>query len=185
MTDTKLLKGDCLELMKDLPDKSIDFILTDPPYGTTACKWDYVIPFEPMWKQLNRITKSNGAIVLFGCEPFSSALRMSNIKNYKYDWIWDKGKGSNPLYAKKRPMGSYENILTFYNKQPMYKPIMRTGKSYKGPKTGGTHTNSIVGNNGKQGNFKQKGNLSGEYYPLSILKFSIHCGSKLHLLRNQ
>ena len=81
--------GDCLERMKEIPDGSVDLILTDPPYGTTACKWDSVIPFEPMWAELKRIIKPNGAIVLFGSEPFSSALRMSNIKQYKYDWVWE------------------------------------------------------------------------------------------------
>ena len=86
----QLYNGDCLELMKNIPDGSVDLVLTDPPYGTTACKWDRVIPFEPMWEQLNRIIKPNGAICLFGSEPFSSALRMSNIKNFKYDWIWQK-----------------------------------------------------------------------------------------------
>ena len=83
MVDIKLIQGDCLEKMQDIPDGSIDAIITDPPYGTTACKWDSVIPFKPMWEQLNRIIKPNGAIVLFGSEPFSSALRMSNIKHYK------------------------------------------------------------------------------------------------------
>ena len=83
-----LIQGDCLERLKEIPDGSVDMILTEPPYGTTACKWDSVIPFEPMWEQLKRIIKPNGAIVLFGSEPFSSALRMSNIKNYKCDWMW-------------------------------------------------------------------------------------------------
>ena len=92
--------GDCLERMKEIPDGSVDLILTDPPYGTTACKWDSVIPFEPMWEQLNRIIKPNGAIVLFGAEPFSSALRMSNIKQYKYDWVWDKVTAKGHLVAK-------------------------------------------------------------------------------------
>ena len=110
----KLYNGDCLEIMKSIPDKSIDAIITDPPYGTTACKWDFVIPFEPMWKQLNRIIKDNGAIVLFGSEPFSSALRMSNIKNYKYDWIWRKPKGTGHLNAKKQPLNDVENISLFY-----------------------------------------------------------------------
>ena len=87
-----LRKGDCLELMKDIPDKSIDAIIADLPYGTTACKWDTIIPFEPLWEQYKRIIKDNGAIVLFGSEPFSSALRMSNIKNFKYDWIWEKNE---------------------------------------------------------------------------------------------
>ena len=90
-----LKHGDYLELMKTIPDGSIDLILTDPPYGTTACKWDSVIPFEPMWEQLKRVIKSNGAIVLFGSEPFSSHLRLSNIKDYKYDWIWKKRKAGN------------------------------------------------------------------------------------------
>ena len=100
----KLYNGDCLEVMKSIKDKSIDAIITDPPYGTTACKWDSVIPFEPMWKELNRIIKPNGAIVLFGSEPFSSALRMSNIKNYKYDWKWQKTKPTNMLNASRQPM---------------------------------------------------------------------------------
>ena len=91
----ELYNGDCLELMKNIPDKSIDMILCDLPYGTTACKWDTVIPFEPLWKQYNRIIKDNGAIVLFGSEPFSSALRMSNIKDYRYDWIWEKNNAGN------------------------------------------------------------------------------------------
>lgn len=95
-----LIQGDCLERMKDIPDGSVDMVLTDPPYGTTACKWDSVIPFEPMWAELKRIVKPNRAIVLFGSEPFSSALRMSNIKNYKYDWVWKK-RAVNFLNAKK------------------------------------------------------------------------------------
>ena len=99
----QLYNGDCLELMKNIPDGSVDLVLTDPPYGTTACKWDSVIPFEPMWEQLNRIIKPNGAICLFGSEPFSSALRMSNIKNFKYDWIWNKKLAGNGILAKKQP----------------------------------------------------------------------------------
>lgn len=118
----QLLKGNCLEVMKSIPDKSVDAIITDPPYGTTACKWDSVIPFDKMWEQLNRIIKPNGAIVLFGSEPFSSALRMSNIKNYKYDLIWEKPNPSNPLLAKKRFMSFHENISIFYKKQPTYNP---------------------------------------------------------------
>jgi len=118
------LLGDCLELMKDIPDGSIDCIITDPPYGTTACKWDTVIPFDFMWEQLKRIIKTNGAIVLFWGEPFSSALRMSNIKNYKYDWKWEKHKPSNFALAKKQPMKYYEDIIIFYKKQPTYNPQM-------------------------------------------------------------
>ena len=124
-----LRKGDCLEVMKTIPDGSIDAIITDPPYGTTACKWDSVIDFELMWEQLNRIIKPNGAIVLFGSEPFSSALRMSNIKNYKYDWIWDKVLGKNFLLAKRMPLKSHEIISVFYKKQPTYNPQKTEKKS--------------------------------------------------------
>ena len=120
----KIILGDCLQVMKDIPDKSIDAIITDPPYGTTACKWDSVIPFEPMWKQLNRIIKPNGAIVLFGNEPFSSALRMSNIKNYKYDWIWEKERPTNFQCLKKQVGKVHEIISVFYDKQCKYYPIM-------------------------------------------------------------
>ena len=121
----KLYKGDCLEVMKSIADKSIDAIITDPPYGTTACKWDSVIPFEPMWKQLNRIIKPNGAIVLFGSEPFSSALRMSNIKNYKYDWIWKKSRCGNFQISKYQPLKYTEIISVFSNKTHKYYPIFQ------------------------------------------------------------
>ena len=106
-----LLHGDCLELMRTIESGSVDLILTDPPYGTTACKWDSVIPFEPMWEQLNRIIKPNGAIVLFGSEPFSSALRMSNIKNYKYDWILEKSKSTGFALSKNRPLKAHEMYI--------------------------------------------------------------------------
>ena len=127
-----LIKGNCLEVMKTIPDGSIDAIITDPPYGTTACKWDSVIDFKLMWEQLNRIIKPNGAIVLFGSEPFSSALRMSNIKNYKYDWVWDKVKGGHPLNAKRQPLRVYENICVFYKKQCLYNPIKKDDGIEKG-----------------------------------------------------
>ena len=125
-----LLHGDCLELMKTIESGSVDLILTDPPYGTTACKWDSVIPFEPMWTELNRIIKPNGAIVLFGSEPFSSALRMSNINNYKYDWVWEKSKASNFLLAKKQPLKAHENILVFGKGSVVYYPQKTEGKPF-------------------------------------------------------
>lgn len=112
----ELIEGDCLEKMKDIPDGSVDMILCDLPYGTTACKWDVVIPFEPLWEQYKRIIKDRGAIVLFGSEPFSSYLRMSNIKQYKYDWIWEKDKPSNFALANKQPMRYHENIIIFNSK---------------------------------------------------------------------
>ena len=117
--NVRLIQGDCLELMDKLIAEGVvvDAIITDPPYGTTACKWDSIIPFEEMWLRLNKLIKPNGAIVLFGSEPFSSYLRISNIKNYKYDWKWDKVRGSNFATVKKRPFNSFEDIAIFYKKQ--------------------------------------------------------------------
>lgn len=113
MKNVKLYNGDCLEIMKNIEDKSIDMILCDLPYGTTACKWDSIIPFEPLWEQYNRIIKDNGAIVLFGSEPFSSILRMSNMKMYRYEWIWNKVKPSNFQQMNRQPGKIFENILVF------------------------------------------------------------------------
>lgn len=118
----QLILGDCLEKMKDIPDASVDMCLTDPPYGTTACKWDNVIPFEPMWKELKRIVKPNGAICLFGSEPFSSKLRMSNLKMFKYDWVWVKNYASGFVFSKYQPMRDNEIISVFYIGKPCYFP---------------------------------------------------------------
>ena len=117
-----LIHGDCLEEMKKIPDGSIDLVLTDPPYGTTACKWDTIIPFEPMWEQLKRITKKNGAIVLFGSQPFTSALVMSNPKMFKYEWVWNKVAFSNQMMAKFQPLRILENVLVFAQEKPVYQP---------------------------------------------------------------
>ena len=137
MVNVELKQGDCLELMKDIPEGSVDLVLTDPPYGTTACKWDSVIPFESMWEQLNRIIKPNGAICLFGSEPFSSALRMSNIKNFKYDWIWQKSNVMGFLNAKKRPLKETENISVFNSKvyYPQGLEINEKGENRRGKQT--------------------------------------------------
>ena len=130
--------GDCLELMKDIPDKSIDMILCDLPYGTTACKWDIIIPFEPLWEQYNRIIKDNRAIVLFGSEPFSSQLRMSKLKMYKYDWVWNKKKAGNIFLAKYQPMKIHENIIIFGKGKTTYYPIMVERDKIKKSKNYGT-----------------------------------------------
>lgn len=124
MSEITLFKGDCLIEMNKIVDKSVDMILCDLPYGTTACKWDSVIPFEPLWEQYNRVIKDNGAIVLFGSEPFSSALRMSNLKMYKYDWKWDKIEGSGFINAKIKPLNCYEDIMVFGKQKINYYPIM-------------------------------------------------------------
>ena len=118
----KLLQGDCIEVMKDIPDGSVDMVLTDPPYGTTACKWDSVIPFEPMWEQLKRVTKKNGAIVLTASQPFTSVLGASNIIELRYSWCWKKSSATGHLNAKRMPMSNFEDILVFYKHQPTYNP---------------------------------------------------------------
>lgn len=118
----KILNGDCLDLMKDIPNKSIDMILCDLPYGTTACKWDNIIPFDKLWEQYERVIKDNGAIVLTASQPFTSKLVMSNPKMFKYSWVWEKNKASNIFGAKYSPMKKHEDILVFYKKIPIFNP---------------------------------------------------------------
>ena len=141
----ELWQGDCLELMKNIPDKSVDMILCDLPYGTTQCKWDTIIPFEPLWEQYHRIIKDNGAIVLFASQPFSSVLVNSNIKNFRYEWIWEKDKPSNFALANKQPMKYHENVMVFYKKQPTYnKQITYGHKPMNGQaKYGRTYNGSV------------------------------------------
>lgn len=122
----QLYKGDCLEVMKQIPDKSVDMILCDLPYGTTACKWDTVIPFDKLWEQYKRIRKDNTPIVLFGSEPFSTYLRMSNINEFRYDWIWHKSSSGGFVNANKMPMKYHEIISVFYKELPTYNPQFET-----------------------------------------------------------
>ena len=173
----KLYNGDCLEIMDKLIEEGVkvDCVLTDPPYGTTQCKWDTIIPFDEMWKRLNKLIKPNGAIVLFGNEPFSSALRMSNIKNYKYDWIWEKEQGINQLNAKRMPLKNYENICVFYKKPCLYNPQMTQGKPYKADRC--TFSKNIESTYGKQVDRVVTVN-DGYRYPLTIIKFNRELSSK-------
>lgn len=170
---TTLLCGDCLERMNEIEDGSIDAIITDPPYGTTACKWDSVIPLEPMWKQLNRVIKPNGAIVLFGSQPFTSILVASNLKAFKYCWVWDKRQGTGFLNAKKQPLRSCEDIIVFYSSQCTYNPQMRGGFKPYVCKQGGKKTQ----NYGRQTGAVTKSD--GTRYPLSKIEF-IRDKSKIH-----
>ena len=117
-----LMQGDCLERMKEIPDGSVDAVICDPPYGTTACKWDSVIPLEPMWEQLKRLIKPSGVIVMTASQPFTSILGSSNIGMLKYSWVWEKGRPTNFPNAKRMPLKGFEDILVFYNKQPTYNP---------------------------------------------------------------
>ena len=130
MDKVKLLHGDCLELMKDIPDKSVEMILCDLPYGTTACKWDEIIPFEPLWEQYERVIKDNGAIVLTASQPFTSTLIMSNIKLFRYTWVWEKSKATGFLNAKKRPLVAHEDITVFSKKPTTYNPQFSTKEPY-------------------------------------------------------
>jgi len=162
----ELIQGDCLREMQNIPDNSIDCIITDPPYGTTACKWDSVIDFELMWEQLNRIIKPNGAIVLFGTEPFSSALRLSNIKNFRYDIVWEKPNNTNFMRLKREIGKRHEMISVFYKKQPTYNPQMKEGKPYKDKRT---NRKSWEGVNNQS--TKIPIDNSGTRYPSSVQKF--------------
>lgn len=122
----KIFNGDCMNIMDTLINDNVkvDMVLTDLPYGTTACKWDIILPFDIIWEKINKLTNDNTPILFFGSEPFSSNLRVSNIKNYKYDWKWDKVTGSNFVNAKRMPLKVYEDIMVFYKKQPVYNPQM-------------------------------------------------------------
>ena len=120
----KLMHGDCLEKMAEVEDGSVDMVLTDPPYGTTDCKWDSIIPLEPMWEHLKRVIKPNGAIVMTASQPFTTTLIASNMKMFKYCWVWDKVVGTGFSMCKKQPLRSYEEIVVFYQRQPTYNPQM-------------------------------------------------------------
>jgi DNA modification methylase len=121
-SDCKLLRGDCLDLLKTTGPGSVDMVLADLPYGTTACKWDRVIPFEPLWAELHRVCKPNAAMCMFGSEPFSSALRMSALEFYRYDWIWEKNRPDGFLNAKRQPLRRFETVSVFSVKTPRYFP---------------------------------------------------------------
>ena len=165
----KLLQGDCLELMKSIPDGSVDLVLTDPPYGTTACKWDTVIDLDLMWEQIKRIIKPTGAIVLFGSEPFSSALRMSNIKQFKYDWTWDKVTAKGHLVAKIRPMQQSEVISVFGVGKIKYKPIMIDREVARKDVDSEYSRTELVGGKTTK---KQSKITRTQKYPKTILTFS-------------
>src|SRR5699024_8452505 len=167
----KIHQGDCLEIMKDIPDSSIDMILCDLPYGTTKCKWDDIIPFKPLWEQYDRIIKDNGAIVLTATQPFTSALVMSNPKMFKYCWTWDKTTAKGHLVAKYRPMQQTEDIAVFGKNKVNYYPIMidrpknKIQKSYEASRT------EIMGCISEK-----KVKLYDTWYPKTLLEFKTERG---------
>lgn len=161
----KLLNGDCLELIESIDDKSIDMIFTDLPYGTTACKWDSIIPLDKMWEQYERVIKDNGAIVLTASQPFTTKLINSNMKLFRYEWIWQKEQGTNFLNARVQPLKVHENICVFYKKLPKYNPQFTKDKPYY--RTGSSGTSGDV-----TGNLKKISTTNdGRRYPISIQKF--------------
>jgi site-specific DNA-methyltransferase (adenine-specific) len=183
---TELINGECLEEMAKLETGSIDMVLTDPPYGTTACKWDSVIPFEPMWEQLKRITKKNGAIVLTASQPFTSALIMSNVKMFKYCWVWDKKKGGNIQSLKWQPYKVHEDVAVFCSSAVNYYPIKtpqkaRTGKTYSSGEANGIknygdlrtyndkHPKSIL----EASNADQRGKTHPTQKPVALMEYLI------------
>lgn len=158
--------GDCLDLLKNIPDKSIDLVLVDPPYGTTACKWDIIIPFEPMWKEIERVKKGKAAALIFGTEPFSSLLRTSNIGNFKYDWVWEKSHPKGHLNANKQPLRAHEIVSVFYDNN--YYPQKTSGHPLK------TANNNDRSRKQTALYGKQKGITSyssTERFPRSVIKF--------------
>lgn len=161
-TVMNLINADCLEAMKDIPDNSVDMVMADPPYGTTQCKWDSIIPLEEMWEQLKRIVKPRGAIVLMAAQPFTTTLIASNMKMFKYCWVWDKDRSCGSLNAKRRPLKYHEDVCVFYTKLPVYNPQMTKGKKMSKGSGGNTtiyHDANIVRH------------VSDTYYPRSIQTF--------------
>ena len=172
----KILQGDCLELMKDIPNGSIDMILCDLPYGTTQNKWDYVLDLIEIWEHYTRIIKDNGAIVLTGQSVFSASLIMSQPKLYRYTLIWEKTKAGGFLNAKRMPLQAHEDILVFYKKLPNYNPQMEIGKPYT--------KKAVTNGDGKNyGKFDRVGQIAvndGKRYPRSVVKFSNDNHGSLH-----
>ena len=164
-----LYNDDCLKVLPTLKEKSIDFVLTDIPYGTTACKWDSIIPFEPMWNELKRLIKPNCAIALFGSEPFSSHLRTSNIEYFKYDWVWNKKLAGNGILAKHQPLKIHEIISIFSYEKHNYFPIKTKGTLRKKL----TNNPKISQINGGDGIKRAKETYNDLYYPKSIIEFTL------------
>lgn len=176
MSTYKLYQGDCLEVMKNIENGSVDLILCDLPYGTTQNSWDIVIPFDKLWEQYNRIIKNNGAIALFSQEPFTSQLVMSNPKMFRYDIIWEKTKAGGFLNANRMPLRAHENILIFYKRLPKYFPQKEEGRPY-------VKKAITDGDGGCYGKFSRTGTTNvneGNRYPRSVIKFSNPNNNSLH-----
>jgi len=159
--------GDCLDKLTEISDGSVNMIMADLPYGTTACKWDSIIPLELLWKEFKRVTTDNAAMVFTAQQPFTTALAGSNLADFRYEWIWEKPQGTNPMNAKIMPLKSHENILVFYEKKPIYNPQMW----YSTPYTGFSSNKSKIGEVYGSAKSKHRDNPEGSRYPKTILKF--------------
>ena len=169
MNNIQLIQGDCLEKMISIPDKTVDMVFSDPPYGTTACSWDSIISLPELWEQYNRVVKPDGAIVLMASQPFTGILIMSNIKYFKYTWVWVKNKKTNFLNAKKQPLRQTEDIVVFYRQQPVYNPQKTYGHKPVHSYTKHTSDGETLG--------KTKRGISGggqtDRYPTNVLYFPV------------
>jgi len=163
----RLLQGDCLEVMSQLEDNSVDMVLADLPYGTTACKWDSVIPLDELWKHYYRICKIDGAMVFTAAQPFTTILAASNLKDFRYEWIWEKPQGTNPMNAKVMPLKSHENVLVFYRKKPTYNPQMWYSTPYSGFSSDTSKIGEVYGSAAS----KHRDNPEGSRYPKTVLRF--------------
>jgi site-specific DNA-methyltransferase (adenine-specific) len=163
----ELYQGDCLEIMKTIPDVSVDMILADLPYEITAAKFDILIPFEPLWEQYNRIAKEDAAMVFTASQPFTTSLISSNLKNFRYEWIWEKPQGTNPMVAKIQPLKAHENIIVFYRKRPTYNPQMTISTPYGGFKSKQKKLGEVYGDLDS----KHRDNPEGTRYPKTVLQF--------------
>ena len=159
--------GDCLDILPTLADNSVDMVLVDLPYGTTACKWDSIIPLDKLWEQYNRICKEDGAMVFTAAQPFTTILATSNLDNFRYEWIWEKPQGTNPMNVKVMPLKSHENILVFYRKKPIYNPQMWHSTPYSGFSSDTSKIGEVYGS----AKSKHRDNPEGSRYPKTVLKF--------------
>lgn len=164
---TDLRIGNCLEILPEIADDSIDMLLVDLPYGTTACKWDTIIPLDQLWDQYNRVCKKNAAMVFTAQQPFTTVLASSNIENLKYEWIWEKPQGTNPMNAKIMPLKSHENVLVFYREKPTYNPQMW----YSTPYSGFSSDESKIGEVYGSAKSKHRDNPDGSRYPKSVQRW--------------
>jgi len=159
--------GNCLEILPTLPDDSVDMLMVDLPYGTTACKWDSIIPLDELWKQYNRICKKSAAMVFTAQQPFTTTLASSNLENLRYEWIWEKPQGTNPMNAKVMPLKAHENVLVFYRAKPTYNPQMWLSTPYGGFKSDTAKIGEVYGS----AQSKHRDNPEGTRYPKSVQKW--------------